>query len=264
MEKECRICKKSYPNTIGFWHKNKSYKDGLQTACKGCMSLAAKVHSQSDRGKELQVKAASKNRIKNAEAKELRLSKKQDACKVIDLWERGRLERYYYLEDYKGLKLGSKYPTLNHGALEVIGRIYSVGWTGTPRLVKDRYLVKFTDGTVVSVSRVSIKSQSICNYNESLHETGRYVGYGEYTPTTHMKLYNTYSGIHERGDVIGRWLNFQNFCEDVVAFDLYEEWLESDDLKFSIRNRGEEYNSVNCFIASKDYESCWSMGIRRY
>lgn len=55
-QKECPRCKKSFPHTEGYFHKDKSQKSGLKSRCKQCMTIAASGYYSEHREEVLETK----------------------------------------------------------------------------------------------------------------------------------------------------------------------------------------------------------------
>jgi len=50
-KKKCTVCKKQYPATLVYFHKQAGGKDGLHSQCKVCRAIYRKKYLQTDGGK---------------------------------------------------------------------------------------------------------------------------------------------------------------------------------------------------------------------
>lgn len=65
--KICTNCKKKYPTTLKYWHKQKNGKHGLKSICKTCSCIASKEYRNTPKGKENKRISEAKWRKKNPE-----------------------------------------------------------------------------------------------------------------------------------------------------------------------------------------------------
>lgn len=131
--------------------------------------------------------------------------------------------------------------------------------------------VEFKDGTVLQVTSLHAAA-GVRNYNSKTVFNVGYTGYGEYSKTTHEKLYSKWASMICRGysekykakkptykdvSVCSDWHNFQNFAKWAVNRDDYlEEWeIDKDILIASNRIYSPESccfvpRIINCAIRS--------------
>jgi len=172
-----------------------------------------------------------------------------------------------YLTKYNSVKypVGSIHATNEHGPLEVLGRV------DTKR--SDQYMVRFmSTGYETSVATSAIKKGAVKDYYSPVVYGKGYMGNGPNQSRVKGKTVRTYklwTGMldrcyskngkydtyQERGIVVcDRWLNYQNFCDDIKDLKGYDAWLSGYGMSIDkdIKYNG-TYSPESCvFITTKE------------
>lgn len=148
---------------------------------------------------------------------------------------------------------GRVFMTDNYGEITIVGqsnhpRIRTKN-NGNTYKSYDYFLVQFSDGSVTWAKRTHIITGQVKNRNHpSVFGVG-YIGYGIHEVSTNGKVNKTYTLWHamiQRGhdpkykaqnpaylpcSVHPRWHSYQNFCNDIVYLQGYQNWLRGSKLK---------------------------------
>ena len=161
----------------------------------------------------------------------------------------------------------------SYGKVEIVGSIdrVSVDSSGIKRY--KHFLIKFDDRTFTTVLRSGLDAGSIKNLNlPNVCDKG-FIGQGKYKSVlrgNRTKAYDTWSSMIRRCydevsllrassyndcEVSERWLNFQNFCDDIKNIEGYHHWVNSTifreyDLDKDIKVKGNRvYSKETCIFA---------------
>ena len=191
------------------------------------------------------------------------------------------MEEYKLIENSSKVYFnGSEWDSNRHGKFKIIGKIDR--FYEYDDLIKryNYYLCKFEDGTIVDSDRTSIKNGSVRNPNNPIIHGIGYMGQGEWKCRINgemTKEYRVWKGMlgrcydgrfptYDNIWVSKRWHCFQNFCEDIVNLDGYENWkndknrinewqLDKDILCAKLSVNPKIYSKETClFILQEDNE----------
>lgn len=169
--------------------------------------------------------------------------------------------------------VGSRHKTINSGEIIICGKIEDHEYYTT------QYMVRFNDGTEKRVGLNQIKLGSITNKNNiSVYGVG-FLGEGKYKScgsSLNKRRHNLWTSMlwrcyspnahitrptYKDCTVEPRWLNFQNFSEDIKLLEGYELWInESNNIHLDkdLKVKGNKvYGFETCkFVTSLENMSC--------